>query len=55
MDQYSRYPEVEFTYSTNFKTTRKKLKQVFTTQGVPEVLQTDNGPPFSSHTFTNFA
>ena len=54
-DQYSRYPEVEFTYSTSFETTRKKLKRVFATHGVPEVIQTDNGPPFSSHAFKNFA
>ena len=54
-DQYSRYPEVEFVTTTSFEATRKKLKKIFSTHGVPETLQTDNGPPFNSHAFAEFA
>ena len=54
-DQYSRYPEVEFTTTTSFEATRKKLKKIFTTHGVPRNLQSDNGPLFNSHAFSNFA
>jgi transposase InsO family protein len=54
-DQYSRYPEVEFTTTTSFEATRKKLKKIFATHGVPQNLQSDNGPPFNSHAFSDFA
>jgi transposase InsO family protein len=54
-NQYSRYPEVEFTTTTSFETTRKKLKKIFATHGVPQNLQSDNGPPFNSHLFSDFA
>ena len=54
-DQYSRYPEVEFVTTTSFEATRKKLKKIFSIHGVPETLQTDNGPPFNSHAFAEFA
>ena len=42
-DQHSWYPIVEFT--TSF----------FSTHRVPEVLQSDNGPPFNSQAFAEFA
>ena len=56
-DQYSRYSEVEFvTCTTSFGAiTRWKLKQIFSTYGVPEIFPTDNKPPFNSHTFAVFA
>ena len=54
-DQYSRYPEVEFVTSTSIRPVRRKLKKVFAVYGIPKVVQTDNGPPFSSHEFKNFA
>ena len=47
-DQYSRYPEVEFVRSTSLQPTRRKLKKIFATYGVPKKVQTDNGPPFNS-------
>ena len=55
IDQYSRYPEVEFTTTTSFEATRTKLKKIFATRGVPKTLQSDNGPPFNSHAFSDFA
>ena len=54
-DQYSRYPEVEFVYSTAIKPVRKKLKKIFATHGVPKTVQSDNGPPFNSEDFKEFA
>ena len=51
----SRYPEVEFVTSTAYEPTRKKLKKICATYGVPQTLQTDNGPPFQSHAFAKFA
>ena len=53
IDQYSRYPEVKFT--TTFKATRMKLKKIFATHGVPKALQSNNGSPFNSHAFSDFA
>ena len=50
-----RYPEVEFVYSTAIKPVRKKLKKVFATHGVPKTVQSDNGPPFNSEDFKEFA
>ena len=54
-DQYSRYPEVEFTKSTSFEGTREKLKKIFSTHGVPQTIQPDNGAPFTSRAFSEFA
>ena len=54
-DQYSRYPEVGFTKSTSFEGMREKLKKIFSTHGVPQTIQTDNGRPFTSHAFSEFA
>ena len=54
-DQYSRYPDVEFTTTTACPSTKKKLKKIFSTSGVPEVVQTDNGPPFNSQEFSEFS
>ena len=54
-DQYSRCPEVEFTTTTSFEATRKRLKKIFSTHGIPQTLLTDNGPPFNSLAFKEFA
>jgi hypothetical protein len=40
-DQYSRYLEVKFTTTTLFEATRKKLKKIFATHGVPQNLQSE--------------
>ena len=54
-DQYSRYPEVEMVTSTSITPVTKKLKKIFSTHGIPRVLQTDNGPPFNGERFQAFA
>ena len=33
----------------------KRLKCHFATRGIPAIIYSDNGPPFNSHEFANFA
>ena len=40
--------------STSITPVTKKLKKIFSTHGVPRVLQTDNGPPFNGERFQAF-
>ena len=37
------------------KPTKEKLRKVFAIYGTPEVLESDNGPPFNSRDFADFA
>lgn len=55
IDAYSRYPEVEVLSSTSAKSTVPKLDAIFARHGVPDVVKSDNGPPFNSHDFAQFA
>ena len=55
IDEFSRFPEVEIINSTSAKTVIPKLDNIFSRQGVPCVLKTDNGPPFNSSEFEQFA
>jgi hypothetical protein len=55
IDKRTRYPVVEEISSTSFKLTKEKLKQIFSTYGTPNILISDNGPPFNSHDFEDFA
>ena len=55
IDEFSRFPEVEIINSTSAKTVIPKLDDIFFRQGVPCVLKTDNGPPFDSSEFEQFA
>jgi hypothetical protein len=45
-DDYSRYPIVSKVSSTSAKVVTKKLEEIFTQFGIPEVVKSDNGPPF---------
>ena len=54
-DDYSRYPVVEIVKSTAATTTIPKLDKVFSEFGVPDVVRSDNGPPFNSKEFAAFA
>lgn len=54
IDEYSRFPVVEIIKSTSAKTVIPVLDKVFSTFGIPEVIKTDNGPPFQSHEMRAF-
>lgn len=53
--QYSRYPVVKFLGSTSERATIPVFRRVYDTYGVPEVVKSDNGPPFNSHKFEEYA
>ena len=55
IDDYSRFPDVEIVSSTSAQQVIPKLDRIFSTFGVPSVVRTDNGPPFNSHEFAQFA
>ena len=55
IDKRTRYPEVEVVYSTGIKPTKEKLKKIFATHGTPIQIESDNGPPFQSKEFAEFA
>ena len=55
IDKRTRYLEVEKLHTTACKQTKEKLKKIFSTHGIPRRLESDNGPPFNSIDFANFA
>ncbi|CAB4008646.1 hypothetical protein BSL78_21779 [Paramuricea clavata] len=55
IDEYSRYPEVEIVRSTSANTVIPKLDRILSTHGIPREIKSDNGPPFQSHSFAQFA
>ena len=55
IDEYSRFPEVEIVTSTSARSTIPKLDAIFARQGIPEVLKSDNGPPFNGVEVKNVA
>ena len=46
IDQYFKYPEVDTLKSTRFKKLRSCLDCIFSSQGIPEKVTADNGPPY---------
>ena len=54
IDEHSRYPEVEIVSSTSHRVVLPKLGTIFSRQGFPHKLKTDNGPPFNGQEFSNF-
>jgi hypothetical protein len=55
MDDYSRFPIVEITTSISAKAIIPKLDKIFSMFGIPDDFKTDNGPPFQSFEFEQFA
>ena len=45
VDEFSRFPEVELLTSTSAKAVVPKLDAIFSRNGIPDILQSDNGPP----------
>ena len=54
-DDYSRYPVVETVKSTSANTVIPIVDKVFSEFGIPDVVKTDNGPPFNSSAFQSFS
>eukprot|EP00112_Aurelia_sp_Birch-Aquarium-sp1_P015091 Seg3312.4 transcript_id=Seg3312.4/GoldUCD/mRNA.D3Y31 product="putative protein K02A2.6" protein_id=Seg3312.4/GoldUCD/D3Y31 len=54
IDEYSRFPEIEIVRSTAGKSVIPKLDQIFSSFGIPRVVKSDNGPPFSGYRFKYF-
>ena len=55
IDDYSRFPVVELMGSTSAKAVIPRLDKIFSQFGIPEVLRSDNGPPFNSREFNDFS
>ena len=55
IDDYSRFPVVELVGSTSAKAVIPRLDKIFSQFGIPEVLRSDNGPPFNSREFNDFS
>ncbi|XP_046391596.1 uncharacterized protein K02A2.6-like [Ischnura elegans] len=55
VDYFSKYPEVARLENTRAPLVVGKLKAIFARHGIPEIVRADNGPPFSSNDFRNFA
>ena len=57
VDYYSRFWEIEKLYRSKAGavTTIKKIKNMFSRIGIPEIVRTDNGPQFNSRQFKRFA
>eukprot|EP00795_Rhopilema_esculentum_P005121 gene5121-biopygen179 len=54
IDRYSRFPEVEVVSSTKASTLIPKLDRIFAVHGIPDKIQTDNGPPFNGDEFKRY-
>jgi hypothetical protein len=54
VDEYSRYPIVEVIRSTSADVVIPEVDKVFALFGYPEVIKTDNGPPFQSRDWGRF-
>ena len=55
MDILSRYPDVAFVRSTSFEANKEPLLKVFSYFQTPLILRSDNGAPWNSEKFKEFA
>ena len=55
VDYFSRYPEVVSLSSTTSNAVISALRPMFARHGIPEVLQSSNGPQYASEEFEKFA
>jgi hypothetical protein len=54
IDYYSRWPEIHRMRSTTATDIIRKFGEIFAIHGLPDVVYSDNGPPFASHEFRQF-
>lgn len=55
IDDYNRFPVVDHLTNITTQTGLQRLKIVFGLLGKPDFVKSDNGEPFNSHLFSNFA
>ena len=56
LDYYSDYFEIDsLPHKKDATAITKRLKRHFSSHGIPTTVFSDNGPPFNSHEFANFA
>jgi hypothetical protein len=55
VDDYSRFPEVEIVRSLSAESVIPHYDAIFARQGIPEVVRSDNGPPFNGSRFAKWA
>jgi hypothetical protein len=55
VDDYSRYPFAKKITSLTARNVIRILNEIFASFGIPEKVKSDNGPPFNSHEFNDFA
>ena len=55
IDDYSRFPVIEVVRSTSFAQVGPKLHHMMALFGIPQLVKTDNGPPFNGAEFKTFA
>ena len=55
MDDYSKFPVVVEVTSTAFRNVKPELDSILSQYGIPEVIETDNGPPFNGEPFAEYA
>ena len=54
IDAYSCFPEVDIVHSTKATSTISKLERIFATHGIPTIIKSNNGPPFTSQEFQSY-
>ena len=55
VNDYSRYPVVELVSTTSAAAVIPRLDKIFSMFGIPEECKSDNGPPFQSREFAEYA
>ena len=54
MDEFSRFPVDEVVRSTSADTMISVVDNMFSLSGYPEIVKSDNGPPFNGHVWKAF-
>uniref|UniRef100_H3BDC9 Integrase catalytic domain-containing protein n=1 Tax=Latimeria chalumnae TaxID=7897 RepID=H3BDC9_LATCH len=54
-DDYSQYPVVDIVKSTSTQMVIPRVDKIFPEFGTPEIVKSDNGPPFNGHEFKLFS
>ena len=54
IDAYSKFPEIVKMTSTTAEATINVLREIFSRQGLPEMIVSDNGPQFSAQEIKDF-